>query len=92
MAGHDGLELEEALAGERRGLRPHGEAVPDRHEADRRPIDLVDQPHVGEDRRVAHMVDGLALVRGDDEAATGAEIERAAVDRSCRRNARPERR
>ena len=79
MAGHHGLELEVALAGERRGLGPHGEAVADRHEADRRPVDLVDQAHVGEDRRVAHMIDGLALVRGDDKPATGAEIDRAPV-------------
>jgi len=57
MAGNDGLELEEALAGERRRLRPHGEAVPDGHDADLRAIDLVDQAHIREDRRVAHMVD-----------------------------------
>jgi hypothetical protein len=77
MAGDHPLELEVALAGKSRGFRPHGEAVPDRHDADVGAIDLVDQPHVGEDRRVAHMVNRLALARGNDEPTTGAEIDRA---------------
>jgi hypothetical protein len=42
MAGDHPFELEEALAGERRRLSPHGEAVADRHDADVRSIDLVD--------------------------------------------------
>ena len=80
VAGDHRLELKEALAGERRRLGPHGEAVADRHDADLRPVDLIDEAHVGEDRRVAHMVNGLALARGDDEAGAGTEINRATLE------------
>src|SRR3974377_1545647 len=76
MAANHALELEEALTGERRGLRSHGESVPDRHDTHFRSIDLVDEPHVGKDCRVAHVVNGLALTGGDDESATSAEIDR----------------
>jgi hypothetical protein len=37
------------------------------------------------DRRVAHVIDGLALPRFDDETAAGAEINHAAVGRGGRR-------
>src|SRR5262245_4235889 len=77
MAGDHPFELEEALAGERRGFRPYGESVSDRHDADVGAIDLVDQPHVRKDRGVTHMVNRLALARGNDEPAAGAEINRA---------------
>ncbi len=80
MARNDQLELEEALAGDRRGPGPHGVAVADRHEADLRPVDLVDQPHVGEDRGVAHMINGLLPGRSDHQAATRAEIDRPPID------------
>src|SRR6478672_8179247 len=79
VAGDHLFELKETFAGERRGPRPHGEAIADWHDAHLRAIDLVDQPHVGEDRRVAHVVNGLAFTRGDDEPATGAEIDRASL-------------
>src|SRR5262245_39622486 len=59
MAGNDRVEIEEALTGERRRLRPHGEAVADGHEAYLRRIDFADQRHVGEDRRIAHVIDRL---------------------------------
>src|SRR5262245_50787465 len=80
MAGNDRVEIEETLAGERRRLGPHGEAVADGHEADLWRVDFADQRHVGEDRRIAHVINRLLPFRGDDEAATGAEIDRAAID------------
>ena len=69
-----------ALAGQRRRLGPHGEAVADRHAADLRPIDLVDQPHVGENRRVTHVVDSLALLAAMTRPQQAAEIDRTPVD------------
>src|SRR3712207_819623 len=49
VAGDDGSRPEEALDGERRRLRPHGETVADRHDYDLRLVDLGDERHVAED-------------------------------------------
>ena len=62
MTGHHRLKIEEPLTGERRRLSAHCEAVADRHDADLRSIQLVDQPHVGEDVRVTHVINGLAVL------------------------------
>src|SRR5262245_25118852 len=46
MARNDGFELEEAAAGKRCHGAAHGETVADRHDADRRLVQFVDQRHV----------------------------------------------
>src|SRR5262245_6420147 len=80
VARHDHVELEEALAGERRGLGAHGVAIADWHEADLRAVEFINQRHVGEDRGITHVINGLALACGDDEPAASAEIDGAAID------------
>ena len=55
MAGDCGLEVEEALRGQRRHRAAHREAVTDRHDADIGLMQFVDQAHVGKDIRVAHV-------------------------------------
>src|ERR1019366_7556591 len=57
MAGDHGLEIEETLDRERRHPPAHGEAVADRDQADFRRINLRDEPHVGENTGVAHVVE-----------------------------------
>ena len=67
MARNHRPRLEEALDGQRRRLRPHGEAVADRDHDHFRRVQLVDQRHVAENVRVAHMIDrGLARRLDDD--------------------------
>ena len=57
MAGNDRLQIEEIVHRIGRGARTHGEAVADRHEADLRLVELLDQLHVAEQAGIAEMVD-----------------------------------
>ena len=67
------LTVEKAPHRQRRDLRPHGEAVADRHDDDVGLVDLGDQRHVAEDIGVAHMIDRRLAGRLDDDAVGAAD-------------------
>ena len=75
MTGHHRVEIEEPLAGQSGGLGPHRVAVADGHDPDLRLVQLVDERHVREDIRIAHMVERLSPLGGDHEPARIAEID-----------------
>ena len=64
--------LEGEVSPHRKGGRvgAHGEPVADRHKPDLRGVKLVDQCHVAEYRRIAHVVDGL-LARSPHDNPVG---------------------
>ncbi len=75
VARDDGRETEELLAGEGGRPRPHREPVADRHDADVGRMQFRDQRHVGENVRVAHVIEGLAFPGLEDDAVGIAEID-----------------
>ncbi len=79
MAGNGVAELEEALAGKCSHSATHGEAIADGNEADIRLVQFVDQPHVGKDIRVAHVIDRRAVFEMQHQAIGIAECMRHTV-------------
>jgi len=65
--GQDGLRADEFLRPPRR-LSVHRVVVADGQHRQVRVVQVADQLHVGEDRRVACMVEDGAVIDGDDES------------------------
>lgn len=68
MARDRGVEFEITLAGKSRHGTAHGKAVADRHNADNRLVQFLDERHIGEDIRIAHVIERGLVVEMEDEA------------------------
>lgn len=68
MARQDRIEIEITLAGESRHRTAHGETVANGHNADFGLVKLVDERHVGENIRVAHMIERRRILEVEHKA------------------------
>ena len=75
----------EQPAGDRGVARIHGEEVADRQEAELGTVELRDELHVGEERRVAGVVEGVAAGKPDHESSREAAVHEPVRRRDSRR-------
>ena len=73
----------EQLARLRRRRRIHRVVIADRQERDLRRVELADQPHVAEERRVAGEVDRAAVFQADHEARGEPDVVRPCRPLRC---------
>ena len=67
--------------GDRGGSRVHREMAADRQHRQVRRVELANEPHVAEDRRIARVVDAIPVLELDDEAHRLAEgLDRVAAE------------